>query len=159
MNVKNIHLRESPLTQHLLSRLHHPSVKARMNQKNWEVAIFMSVLPHTLLLVLMAISASSAQGQTRVTVADQDFKDADWTTTILIDKGGTSTTITTNQRLTGGNPGSYRRISHEGDPGNETQEILVVHLHREAIYNPRTSGAVTDISYDYDLRVINSFPV
>ena len=94
----------------------------------------MNLLPHTLLLVLMAISASSAQGQTTVTFADQDFKDADWTTTILIDKGGTSTTITTNQRLRGGNPGSYRRISHEGDSGNETQEILVVHLHREAIY-------------------------
>ena len=116
----------------------------------------MSLARYLLVFVLLAMFAWSTNAQTQIAFTDQDFKDADWTSTILIDQRGRETKITVSQRLRGGNPGSYRRIQHEADPGDETQLILVVHLAREAIYDPQTNGPIASISYGYDLINLES---
>ena len=87
------------------------------------------------------------------TFSDGTFRDEDWTAEKISGPG--TTVFSVRQSPSGGNPGAYRRVTHRfRDSGEQVptrQEILVGHLKQVAVYDPSIQGAITSISYSYDL--------
>lgn len=93
--------------------------------------------------------ATSARGD--VVFADTTFNDANWlSTTILVGNGGV---VTGGQSSSGGNPGSYRRYTHEVSAPTPSQysALCVFHMQGDATYDPAKQGAITSIAYSEDV--------
>jgi hypothetical protein len=95
-----------------------------------------------------AVTTDKAHTQAVVTFTDASFADADWTATkIGDDTPGQAASFTARQEATGGNPGSFRRITHTLRLGS----IDVWHSRRGFVYNPAVQGAIENVGYSYDL--------
>jgi len=101
-------------------------------------------------LFFLSISFGSHVAAATVTISDSVFDDANWTMTLLDDRSfGGIGSLTGNQVLSGGNPGSYRAVTMSGGGGI----LFGDHLFSTA-YNPSTQGAITSFSFSFD----TSFP-
>ena len=80
-----------------------------------------------------------------VVIADSTFNPTDWTVVVVGATGGATQGVL--QLATGGNPGSYRQISHNL-PGPST--IVVSHVFNAVTYDPSTQGAIASIDYSED---------
>jgi hypothetical protein len=89
-------------------------------------------------------------------ISDDDFSPAPWTVTEEVIGSGSATV---SQRLTGGNPGAFRFMSHRLPPvsGSGGNTIFVTHVYQGAYYYPRYDGEIRAIDYVED-GVILSFP-
>ena len=95
-------------------------------------------------LVLLASTSASA-----VQISDGIFANADWTASILA-ASGPPTRFSATQILAGGDPGSYRQTQQTyGGPG----DILTGHIFTGAQYAPSTEGAISQITYSFDLML------
>lgn len=94
-----------------------------------------------LLMTLALHPATEAQ-----TYTDSTFNNSDWTSTVLpVSTAGTSST--SGKNTGSGNPAPSRITSHSFGPG----QIQVAHLNATAFYDPAVQGAITSLSYAYDL--------
>ena len=109
-------------------------------------------LASRMLGVLLLASAAHA---VPVTFSDGTFADVNWSAAKLIDStAGAAATFSAGQGAAGGNPGSYRQVTHTFNVG----DIFVGHLLNAAVYDPAVSGAIATIDYGYDLISLNPSP-
>lgn len=99
-----------------------------------------SVVCTTLLVAAVTTSAGAS-----VVILDQTFNSADWTVSVVGGAGGATQGAT--QVATGGNPGSYRQMSHDLPAASN---IIVWHTYNAVGYDPATQGAITSIDYSED---------
>lgn len=78
-------------------------------------------------------------------IADTTFLNADWQSTVLWSQNGT--TAIGGQFTSGGNPDSYRLMSHSMP---HESAIGVHHVYVGESYNPQTQGAIAWIDYSED---------
>jgi hypothetical protein len=97
----------------------------------------------------LSVTVLCRPSQALPTFADGTFSNADWTTTKIIDttSGGTAQVVA-NQDGTQGNPIPSRRTKHTYTIGL----IRAAHLQLSALYDPLNSGAITALTYSYDLN-------
>lgn len=87
-----------------------------------------------------------------VTFTDTNFNNADWNSTKIVDTTpGNAASFTATQSTSGGNPGSFREVTHTYNSGN----ITVAHLNNAALYNPATQGPLSSVDFGYDIIRIN----
>lgn len=80
---------------------------------------------------------------------DGTFNNSVWSWTPLPPPASTLGSTTTSAQITsGGNPAPSRTTSHSLVPGH----IQVAHINSNAVYDPSVQGAITSLSYSYDLR-------
>ncbi len=96
------------------------------------------------LLGIAGVSAARAQS-----FGDDTFNDADWTSIVLPCSTPTSS-VTTSQDFGQGNPAASRLVVHHYPGGNPG--VFVAHVRKSSSYDPSTQGAITGITYSYDLR-------
>ena len=82
--------------------------------------------------------------------------DSDWTAEIIVNEVGSSAKFEARQDPNRGNPGAFRRITHEGETSSSRVEIHVAHLRGGAVYDPPESGRISSIGYSYDLKNLES---
>ena len=110
--------------------------------------------PYTrLLIVAAALGAPVAGAQTAATFTDDTFNDPDWTAEMIVNQSGNSGGFTANQQRLRGNPGSFRKVTHEGESDGS---IHVAHLRVGAVYDPQVKGSIASISHSYDLINLES---
>jgi hypothetical protein len=103
------------------------------------------------LLVPLTLLAADAQAA-GVTYQDSTFNNANWTATKALDTtAGNAATFSAGQVTTGGDPGAFREVTHNLDPGR----IVVAHLLAGTTYNPSTQGAISAVSFSDDLIGLN----
>ena len=91
----------------------------------------------------------------QVVFFDGTFDDADWQADVFQHNNGGSLTVT--QEPTGGNPGSYARVSHTvNPPGTDYSIINTFHWRTNAVYDPQMAGAIASIDYLEDSILIPS---
>ncbi len=102
-------------------------------------------------LVFAAMAAGHASAQV-VNLIDTEFANADWTASI--DTGGVpSASFVAAQATTGGNPQSWRSITHDWTgPGG----FRVLHWRAGATYDPSQRGEIDSIDTSLDAIVISS---
>jgi hypothetical protein len=102
----------------------------------------------TMLVATFVWTAANGSAQT---FADGTFNNSDWTVIKIYDNTvGLDATFTAGQSASGGNLDAYQLTTHDYAQGG----LLVAHLNNGASYTPATQGAITSISFSYDL---NSF--
>ena len=106
-------------------------------------------------VAMLALAGLNGAAQT-VTFSDQDFNDSDWTAEIIVNEVGSSAKFEARQDPNRGNPGAFRRITHEGETSSSRVEIHVAHLRGGAVYDPPESGRISSIGYSYDLKNLES---
>lgn len=94
--------------------------------------------------------------------SDSTFSNANWTSTIISNLSSptaqckilNSSGVTTCQcgQDSIGNPTPSRKTCHSYSWPPYPAAIWVAHLYQPAFYNPATQGAITGLSYSYDLR-------
>jgi len=96
-------------------------------------------------IALIALTAGEAMGAT-IVFSDGTFNDSDWNVPAQLGL------VFAGQRITGGNPGSYREVALA--VGQNAP--FAANLDRTFVYNPSTQGAVTGITYNIDLITTNA---
>jgi len=81
---------------------------------------------------------------------DETFNDSDWSDLIIYQVGSGS--YVAAQQSTGGNPGYYRRLTHNVPPYGS---IITGHLASGATYNPAVLGGIGDIDGSIDIKLID----
>lgn len=110
----------------------------------------MSIIKYAL-AGLIYLSASLTATAIPVTFSDGTFNNADWTGSIT-NQAGPAVSFSAQQVSAGGNPGKYRSLQQTyGGPGS----IITGHVRAGDIYNPGTQGAVSSVSFSYDLKGFN----
>jgi hypothetical protein len=92
-----------------------------------------------------------------VQFSDSTFNNANWQTeTITSGKGGT---IAASQRSASGDVGAFREITNTVYPASRgvNSNVIGLHWHVDAIYNPQTQGAIAAIDYSEDAILIQGF--
>ena len=84
---------------------------------------------------------------------DGTFNDSDWTQ--ALQATGSPAVETAEQSFTGGNPDSFRLMTHTWGGGIQG---AVFHLNNTAIYDPSTQGAIESIDYSADVIGFNDDP-
>jgi hypothetical protein len=80
---------------------------------------------------------------------DTTFNNGDWTVIKFLDTTpGAIGSFTAGQVITGGNPGSYRRIEQWGENG----QVALAHFRDGAVYTPATQGAITSLDFSFDIN-------
>ena len=80
--------------------------------------------------------------------SDQTFENRNWQSLKVLDTtSGQSATFTAGQVTSGGNPGSYRNVTHNYSQGS----IWIAHLRDAAIYDPAREGPVTGLNFSLDV--------
>jgi hypothetical protein len=99
------------------------------------------------LAVAMGVLAGAAQADTFI-FSDHDYSDASWTIpdSLFMDPAQTG------QHFTGGNPGAYRQL---GLIFAERPDYAA-NLNLTFAYTPATQGAITGVTYNFDLKVISA---
>jgi hypothetical protein len=100
-----------------------------------------------LVLVLSVVSTACAQ----IVYSDGDFGGGNWTfgTTLSMGSGGS-----VNRSSSGGNPGSYLRLTLSMSAGEGQAGIWG--LNSAAVYNPATQGAIESVALSEDILEIGS---
>ena len=98
--------------------------------------------------ILILCIASLAAGQT--TFTDDNFFDADWTTTVFTHNNPAGVSSSAHIAV-GGNPGQHRAITiYSYDPNTHYCKVIVIEMRIGAIYDPSTEGFVQYLSYGED---------
>lgn len=104
-----------------------------------------SIRFHAMVLGLLLLGAlpGSAYAQ-----SDSTFQNSDWNCVVLIPPSNSSSTASCTQDMANGNNAPSRRTIH-----SYAGLIQVAHLFQpaSALYNPSTQGALTGLSFSYDL--------
>lgn len=92
-----------------------------------------------------------------IVFSDGDFQSG-WSSTTITDQNttGTTTYVTTNPS-TGGNPNFFRQETHTAVQASGAPTLAALHfgnLNSAAQYNPSVQGAITSVSFSYDLLYI-----
>jgi RHS repeat-associated protein len=82
-------------------------------------------------------------------IFDGEFDDEDWSRTSLIRSGSGTIVETSKQILAGGNPDTYREMTHEWVGIN----VIIYHRYEGFTYDPAVEGAFDTIEYAEDERV------
>jgi hypothetical protein len=93
-----------------------------------------------------------------IVFADGTFADEDWVVTSHTNDGGA--VVEAGQVPSGGVPGAFRRITHKvghAVPGADTAFVVSLHWNVLAVYDPARSGAVVDLCYEEDSRVLEGY--
>jgi hypothetical protein len=100
------------------------------------------------LFILLAAAPTSAQ----VTFQDGTFNSADWdiTTVFTSGNGGSGSA---GQVGAGGNPGSYRSVTH--NMGANPAKLYLFHRRAGATHDPQTQGPILGISFSFDAKTFN----
>jgi len=104
-----------------------------------------------LLLAFACVASTHPASASSVVLSDGEFAAADWTTAVV--SFGDGGTPTVDQVLTGGNPGSFRRIdlAIRAAPSPTTFSALwLFNIYDAAGYDPATQGAILSIDYGED---------
>lgn len=102
-----------------------------------------------LMLLTMLALRNTTQAQT---YTDSTFNNSDWTSTTLPFPATATGASSTSAKDTGnGNPAPSRTTIHNIVPG----QIIVAHRNLTSTYDPSVQGAITSLSYSYDLRQYN----
>lgn len=99
---------------------------------------------------LVGLSAVAASAQ--VTFQDGTWDAADWTTNVFFTSGNLGTG-TADQTIVGGNPGSFRQVTHT--IGTRPAQVALVHERAGATYDPQTQGAVVTIGFAFDAKTLS----
>ena len=101
-----------------------------------------------LVLVLSALSTAHSQ---MVVFSDGDFNPSNWTfgTSLTTGSGGS-----VNRATSGGNPGSYLRLTLSMSAGEG--QAGVWGLNSAAVYNPATQGAIESVALSEDILEIGA---
>ncbi|MDH3592993.1 MAG: hypothetical protein OER88_13995, partial [Planctomycetota bacterium] len=102
-----------------------------------------------LIATALVLLASSARAEDQ-TFSDGEFFIVDWTQAILINPSGTFT-FTTERRATGGNPGAFRRITHDRVGGSGSSSVA--HFRVGMVFDPSTDGAIETVDWQLEARV------
>lgn len=102
---------------------------------------------------LYVVSPQPTFGAT-ATFFDPTLNDGDWTATRIVDTTpGQTATFMGGQQLVGGNPGSYRQVTHTLDAG----ALQIAHLRDTGAspfrWIPSTQGAISSLDYSFDLTM------
>ena len=100
---------------------------------------------------LVFVALSSTIYAAPVTYSDGTFNNADWQTSIVY-QGYNGGTVSTQQVISGGTPGSYQEVDATLNTAKSSffaSTIFAFHQRTSAIYNPATQGAIGSI----DLRI------
>jgi hypothetical protein len=87
-------------------------------------------------------------------VSDGTMADADWSASIIFEDAVGTPTFSAGQVAAGGNPGSYRSVTHNW---TGTGNIVVGHVRSGASYDPSAQGAISSIDISFDDRFFD-FP-
>jgi hypothetical protein len=90
-----------------------------------------------------------APGANAVVIMDSTFANVDWTKTTLSISNATETAT---QSAAGGNPGSFRTMSHNFGSGIASLFIFHEYIGTGGTYDPGTSGAIASIDYSEDQK-------
>lgn len=109
---------------------------------------------HRLALAFALAAAVSAHARADTEFTDGTFNNSDWTSSKIVDStSGSSGAFSVDRVASGGNPGPFRRVTHTFRIDYMEEGALVIaHLRAGALYDPGTQGAISSISYSYDLR-------
>lgn len=118
------------------------STLAKISKKSNHPLLKFSVV--TSIFTISNIFITSVQAAT-VSFFDGTFNDSDWTLSSELRNGPDNFVITEEQVLSGGDPGSYRKLNFTW--GNGT--ALFVYNLSDFIYDPSTQGAIETIDYSY----------
>ena len=105
---------------------------------------------HLAKLLVWLLPVSGLQAAV-ITLGDNDFQNANWSTTVL---GGTAGVAASGTRVaTGGNPDAYRQTTITLPLTGPSAQALInfASFSGLATYNPSVSGAITQLQIDYDL--------
>ncbi len=104
----------------------------------------------------LTLGGAAAQAQT-ISFEDTAFDPADWTvTTVTTGNGGFSGA---QQSLAGGNPGALRESTRTFGPydaQSAPHNILQTHLFVPAVHDPAASGAITAVSFTFDVTAFTT---
>jgi len=116
-------------------------------------AIKKSLFPSGRLLVWMSIllTVLVLQSAARATTYQDGTFNTGWTSTTLTPPSTAGATSSSVTDAGNGNPAPSRTTTHNIVPGF----IYVAHRNSTAIYDPSVQGAITSLSYSYDLRQYN----
>jgi len=92
------------------------------------------------------------KAQNPVSLTDNSFPADKWVSRKIVDTGGDGS-FTAQTATAGGNPGAYRDVTITFKSGS----VSVSHLRLngpELSYSPQQQGAITAVSYSYDLKAI-----
>lgn len=106
-------------------------------------------------VALAAGTESAAPLTATVVISDGIFAPHNWQ---LITVASTfSATATASQIMAGGNPDSYRAITHTlpTPPEPQLTQLTAAHLYTATRYNPATQGAIDTIDFQQDARLLN----
>lgn len=104
-------------------------------------------------LVCAAALLASTASQAATVITDTTFNVADWETIVYSMSAGLSQA--SSQQAAGGNPGSFRQMTHTFPSNSSGTSISVLHYYTGSTYDPTASGAIASIDYSEDHIVLN----
>ena len=113
------------------------------------------LLSITLLLTLSLFTTTSEAGI--VPYSDTEFDDSDWVMTKIIDNTvGATATGGAIKNSSGGNPGAYRRGTHDWTTKVSGASIAFSHINPTFVYDPSTQGEIVELNYDLDMATFSA---
>src|SRR5215472_2212268 len=94
------------------------------------------------LLAFAVLWAARASAQNPDVLQDSDFTATSWVSKKLSNSTGTGT-FTAVTESSGGNPGSYRRVTYIAQGGS----LMVTHMDSSLAYSPAQQGPIRLITY------------
>ncbi|RME05987.1 MAG: hypothetical protein D6812_02265, partial [Deltaproteobacteria bacterium] len=86
-----------------------------------------------------------------ISFSDETFADSDWTAPLFF-FSDPDIAYSNQQEGSGGNPGAYREFSAvRTTPSPTSTFVRQAHLRNGAIFDPATEGAITSLSYTFDI--------
>jgi hypothetical protein len=106
---------------------------------------------HRVVVRLAIVMATISVARAQIIYSDGDFNPSNWTfgTSLTMGSGGS-----VNRATSGGNPGSYLRLTLSMSSGEG--QVGIWGLNSAAVYNPATQGAIESIALSEDILEIGS---
>ncbi len=118
--------------------------------------LIMRSTTRSVIVILAAAVFTLGIGQTQpalgtiVVISDEDFADADWSYEIILEPVGS--VYTAGQEVTGGNPGSFRKMRHLLTPTHAN--LLVFNAFLPETYDPAVGSEIISLDYSEDAAMI-----
>ena len=95
---------------------------------------------------------AAASNTTVTTFSDGTFNNGDWAATKIVDTtpDPSQSSMSAQQTATGGNPGPYLGVTQSA---SGTGTVTFGNIDQAAVYDPRTSGAISTIDLSFDHQV------
>lgn len=107
---------------------------------------------------LCVLGVASAAQAGSVQFSDSIFQDSDWTGSEILDTTGNNSFVFTGaQRLTGGNPDEYRRVTHSlNTPVGVGVNVASAHVFGGGSFDPGQDGTIVSLDFSWEGISINS---